>query len=168
MIFIRLFGSALPICSTTLHTPIPILFFPSFPTWGFHTHFVKIRYRTRASIGRNVDCSSSPSCFSPYNSNTPYLCFPFLGKWYTYNKSYVKYGSCIFMIARKVINIRFFSVVSEVCNLVSSRVGPFYITSSWFFYSWFGFSYFGCTDGIHIICWIICSWGFLWRSWDNI
>jgi hypothetical protein len=27
--------------------PIPIIFSPSFPTWGSHNHFVGVRYTTR-------------------------------------------------------------------------------------------------------------------------
>jgi hypothetical protein len=167
-IFTRFFGSALPICLMIIHTPIPIVFFPSLPTWGSHSHFVEIKYMTRGPIGRSVVCSSSPLHFSPYNSSTPYLCFPFLDRWYTYNMSHIICGFYVFTIARGVINIKSFNAVSEVCSLVSSRVGPFYITSSLFFYSWFGFSYFGCSDGIHIICWIIYSWGSLWEFWYNI
>jgi hypothetical protein len=47
--------------------------------------------------------------------------------------------------------LKAFNIAKEVCSLVSTRVGPFYITLSWVFYSKFGFSYFGRIDGIHII-----------------
>jgi hypothetical protein len=33
-----------PIYSTILHTPIPTIFFSSFLTWRFHSHFVEVRY----------------------------------------------------------------------------------------------------------------------------
>jgi hypothetical protein len=118
----------------------------------FHNHFVKVRYIIGGPIGRNVVYSGSFSRYLPYNNNTPHLCFPFLGGWYTYSRSHTRCGSCIFMIVRRVINIRFFSAAKEVCILISSRVGPLYMTSFWLFYSWFGISYFGCTGGIHIIC----------------
>jgi hypothetical protein len=137
--------------------PIPTLFFLGFPTWGSHSHFVGIRCMIRGSIRRSIIYSGSLSRSSPYNSSTPYLCFPFLGGWYTYNRSCIRCGSYIFMITGRVINIRFFSAANEMCSLVSSGVGPLYITSSRLSYSRFGFSYFGCTSGIHIICWIVVA-----------
>jgi hypothetical protein len=74
--------------------PIPIIFSPSFPTWGFHNHFVKIKYTIGGPSRGNVVYLSSPSLSSPYNNNPPYLCFPFIGWKYTYNKFYIKCGSC--------------------------------------------------------------------------
>jgi hypothetical protein len=127
--------------------PIPIVFFPGFPTWGFHSHFVKVRYTTRGHIGRNVVCSSSLSRSSAYSSNPPYLCFPFFNGWYTYSRSYIKCGSCIFTITRGIISNGFLSATNKVCILVSLRIGPFYITSSWLFYSDSSFSYFGSPMG---------------------
>jgi hypothetical protein len=134
------------------------------PTWGSHSHFVGIRYIIRGPIRRNVVCSNSLSHSLPYNNSPPYLCFPLFGGWYTYNKSCIRCGFCVFMITGGIINIRFFNVTSKVWSLVSLGVGPLYITSSWFSYSQFGFSYFGCTSGIHIICWIVYGWSFPWRS----
>jgi len=140
MIFTRFFGLTLPICSMILHMSIPIVFFLGFLTWGSHSHFVDIRYMTRGPIGRNVVYSNSLSRFSPYSSSTPYLCFPFLGKWYTCSKSCVRCGSYVFMITKGIINIRSSNAANKVCSLVSLRVGPFYITSSWLSYSWLRFS----------------------------
>jgi hypothetical protein len=73
----------------------------------------------------------------------------------TCHTSPIRCGSCVFMIVTWVINIRVFSVVSEVCSLIFIRVGPLYIISSWLSYFRLEFSYFGCIDGIHIIHWII-------------
>jgi len=70
----------------------PIMFFPGFLTWGFHSHFVKVRYTIRKPIGRSVVYSSSPILSSPYSNNSPYLCFPFLGGWYTYSIYCIKCG----------------------------------------------------------------------------
>jgi hypothetical protein len=157
MVFVRFFGSTFPICSMILHTPIPTLFFLIFLPWGFHNHFVKVRYITRGPIRRSAVCYGSPSHSSPYSGSPPYLCFPFFGRWYTHSRSRIKCGSYVFMIVWWIINIRYFSAANEMCSLVSSRVGPLYITSSWLSYSQFKFSYFGCTSGIHIIYWVVCG-----------
>jgi hypothetical protein len=127
--FAQFFGSMFPICLTILHTPIPTVFFPSFSTWKSHNHFIGIKYTTRGPIGQNVVCSSSFLHSSPYNNNPSYLCFPFLGEWYTYRRSYIKCDPCVFMILVGVFNIMVFSVSNEMCSLVSTKVGPFYITS---------------------------------------
>ncbi len=34
--------------------PIPTIFFSSFPMWGYHSHFIGVKYMTRGPIGRNV------------------------------------------------------------------------------------------------------------------
>jgi hypothetical protein len=128
MIFAQFFGSNFPICSTILCMPIPTIFFPSFPTWGFHIHFIEVKYMIGGPIGRSVVCFGSPLCSSPYSSNPPYSCFPFLSGWYTYSMSCVKCGSCVFTIVG-VINIRSISATNEVCSLVSLGVGPLYIIS---------------------------------------
>jgi hypothetical protein len=94
-------------------------------------------------IGRNIVCSNPPSHFLPYNNSPLYLCFPFVGWWFTYSKSHIKCGSCFLTIVTRVFSMRVFGVANEVCNLVSTRVGPLYITSSWFFYYWLRFLYFG-------------------------
>ncbi len=114
--------------------PSPLYIFLGFLTWGFHNHFVEIMYMTRAPIGRSIVCSGSFSHFSHYSSNPPYLCFPFLSKWYTYSKSQIKCGSYVFTIIIRVININTLSAISEVCSLVSLGVRPLCITSSWPFY----------------------------------
>jgi uncharacterized membrane protein len=134
------------------------------PTWGSHSHFIKIKYAIRGPIGWNIVCSSSPSHSSPYNNNPPYFCFPLFGEWYTYSRSCIKCGFCVFTIIGGIINIRFFNAANKVWSLVSLGVGPLYITSSWFSYSRLKLSYFGCTSGIHIICWIVCGWSSPWRS----
>jgi hypothetical protein len=131
-----------------LRTPIPTIFFLSFPTWGSHIHFVKIRYITRRPIRRKVVCSNSLSRSPPYSNNPPYLCCPFVGGWYTYSKSYIRRGFYFFTIVRGIFNIGDFSAANEVCSLISTGVGPLYIISSWLSYFQLKFSYFGCTDGI--------------------
>jgi len=63
--------------------------------------------------------------------NLPYLCFPFVGKWYIYSsRSRIKCGSYFFTIITRVFSIRALSVANEVCSLFSIGVGPFYIISS--------------------------------------
>jgi len=63
--FFKLFFS---ICSMILHMSIPIILFSSFSTWGFHSHFVGVKYTTRESIGRSIVYFGSSSCFSPYTT----------------------------------------------------------------------------------------------------
>jgi len=61
-----------------LHMCIPIILFPGFSTWEFHTHFVGVRYTTRGSIGRSIIYFGSSSCFSPYTTTHPTCVFPSL------------------------------------------------------------------------------------------
>ncbi len=138
-IFTQFFKLTFPICSTILCMPISTVFFLVFPTWGSHSHFVRVRYMTRGPIGTSIVCFGSPSHFLPYINNQPYLCFLFLIGWYTYIKFCIICGSYIFTIARNFFSI---SAPSEVCSLVSIGVRPFYITSSLLSYFWFEFSYF--------------------------
>jgi hypothetical protein len=161
----QLLKSTFSICLTILCMPIPIVFFSSFPKWGFHNHFVKVRYTTRGSIGKSIVYSGSPL---PYNNSPPYLCFPFVGRWYAYSRYYIRCGSCFFIIIARIFSIKAFRSVNEMCNLVSTWVGPLYITFFLISYSWFEFSNFGHTDGIQIICWVVCGWGSSWWSWDDI
>jgi len=122
-----------PICLTMLCTPIPTIFFSCFLTWGFHSHFIKVKYITRGPIGKNVVCPNSLLQSSPYNYNPPYLCFLFVGGWYTYIRYWSNVVPISFMIAIKNFNIKAFNATSEMCSLVSMRVGPLYKTSFWFF-----------------------------------
>jgi hypothetical protein len=62
------------------------------------------------------------------------LVFSFIGRWYSYSKSYIICGCCFFIIVTKFFGIKVFNAISKVCNLVSTRVGPLYIISSWFSY----------------------------------
>jgi hypothetical protein len=75
----------------------------------------------------------------PYNDTPLHLCFPFLGRWYTYNRSHIICGSCVFTIVGRGISIKASNAANEVCSLVSKAVGPLYITSIWFFYPWIEF-----------------------------
>jgi hypothetical protein len=147
-ILTQFFGLTFFIYLIILCMPIPIIFFLGVLTWGFHSHFVRVRYMTRGPIGRNFVYYGSPLHSLPYSNNSPSLCFPFVGGLYTYSRSHIRCGSYFFTIVAKLFNIRVFCVVGEVCSLVSIRVGPLYITSSWLFDSQLGFSYFGCTNGI--------------------
>ncbi len=101
-----------------LCTPIPIVFFSGFPTWGFHNHFVEINYITRGPIGKNIVYYGS---FLPYSNNPPYLCFPFVGRWYAYSRSSIRCGSCFFTIRAKVFNIKTFSAVKLKCVVWSPQ-----------------------------------------------
>jgi hypothetical protein len=130
-----------------MHTHFHCIF-SSFLTWGSHSHFITIRYMIGRPIGRSIVCSSPPSHFLPSNKSPMYLCFPFIGGWYTYNKSCIKCGYYFFMIITWVFNMKVFGSTKEVCNLFSIGVGPLHITSSWFFYSWLRFLYSRHTNGI--------------------
>jgi hypothetical protein len=121
-IFVWFSKLTFPIHSTILCTPIPIIFFSSFSTWGSHSHFVGVRYTIGGPIEKNTICFSSPLHFSPYNNSPPYLCFPFVGGWYTYNRFCINCGSYFFTIATWIFNIKTFNATSEVCNLVFTRV----------------------------------------------
>jgi hypothetical protein len=90
------------------------------------------------SIGRNVVYFGSPSCSLPYNNSPPYLCFHFIGGWYTYNRSHIICGFYFFMIVTKVFNIRVFNVANEMCSLIITWVRPLYIIPSCFsfFLTW--------------------------------
>lgn len=52
IVFTQFSRSTFSICLMILCTPIHIIFFLSFLTWGFHNHFVKIMYMTRKPIER--------------------------------------------------------------------------------------------------------------------
>jgi len=104
------------------------IFFSSFPTWRFHSHFIKIKYMTRGPNRNYIVCFCSLLHFSPYSNNPPYLCSPFVGRWYTYSRSNTKCGSYFFMITTWIFNIWAFNVANEVCNLVSIQGRPLYIT----------------------------------------
>jgi hypothetical protein len=90
MVFTWFFRSTFFICSMILCMPILTIFFLGFLTWGSPNHFIIIKYMTRTPIGRSVVCYLSPPCFLHYSNNPPYLCFPFVGKWYAYNRSHIK------------------------------------------------------------------------------
>jgi hypothetical protein len=135
MIFAQFSKSTFPIYLMILCTPIPTIFFSSFPTWGFPNHFVGVMCTTRWPFGRNVVCFNSFSHSSPYINYPPYLCFPFVGKWYTYSRFCIRCGLKKIMIVIKNFNIQAYNAVSEMCSLVFTRFGPLYITSFWFFYS---------------------------------
>ncbi len=78
MIFVWFFKSNFPICSMLLHMPIPTILFSGFLTWGFHSHFVKVRYMTWGLVGRSIVCFGSPLCFSPYIATDPTCVFLFV------------------------------------------------------------------------------------------
>jgi hypothetical protein len=154
MVFTWFFLSTFFICLMILHMPIPKMFFPNFPTFQHGDLIIilsKLGTWQRDPLRRTLFVLTHLCAFC-LNSSPPRLCFPFLGRWYTYKKSCIKCGSYVFTIVGKVIDIRSFSAISKVCSLVSLGVGPSYIISFWLFYSQFKFFYFGCIDGIHIIC----------------
>jgi hypothetical protein len=97
-------------------TFILIICFSGFSTWVSHIHCVGIKYTIGGPIGRNVVLSNSPSSFLPYNRSPPYLCFPFVDRWYTYSGSCIRCGSCFFTIGVGVFSIKAFNVAIEVCS----------------------------------------------------
>jgi hypothetical protein len=80
-------------------------------------------------IEKNIVYFSLVSRSLLYNNSSPYLCFPFIGKLYTCSTSHIKYGSYFFIIGARIFNIKAFSATKEVCNMVSIKIGPLYITS---------------------------------------
>jgi hypothetical protein len=118
IVFGWLSRSFLFICLMNLCTFIPIVFLSSFLTWGFHSHFVGVRYTTKGPIERNVVHFGSHSCSLPYSINPPYLCFPFTHEWYAYSRSYIKCDFLFFSIAIGIFNIRAFSVANEMYNFI--------------------------------------------------
>jgi len=121
MVFAQFSRSTFPIWSTILHTPIPTIFFSSFPIWGSHSRFIKDRYTIGRPIKKNVVYYGSLSQSLPYSNNPPYLCFPFLGKSCTYSRSCIRCGSYIFVTSGGVINIKAFNATNKMCSLVSLR-----------------------------------------------
>jgi hypothetical protein len=150
------FGSVFPICSLVLCMPISIIFLGGFLTQGFHCHFIQVWYFIGGSFGRNVVCINSSSHFPSYCSNPPYLCFSFVGKWFTHSWSCIKHVTWFFVVIRKVWSIMTFNVVEKMCSLVSTKVRPIYITSSKLYCIWVLFSYCKCSDGLFVICGILC------------
>jgi hypothetical protein len=124
MVFTWFFRSTFPMCSTILLMPIPIVLFSSFSTWGFHSHFIEIKSTIGGPIGRNVVCFVHLCVLRPIVATHPICVFLSLAN-DTHSRSRIRCGSCVFMIAGKIINIRFFSAANEVCNLVSLGVGSF-------------------------------------------
>jgi hypothetical protein len=129
-----------------LCTPIPIMFFLGFSTWGSHSHFVWIIYMIGGPTRRSIIYFNSHLRFSPYNNNPPYFCFPFIGGWCAYIKSNIKCDFIFLTIVGGVFNIKAFSVTNEMCSLVSTIA--LYIISSQLSYSRLEFSYFGRIGGI--------------------
>ncbi len=129
IIFVWFFGSTFPICLTILSMPIPIVFLSGFLTWESHSHFVRVKYTIGGPIGRNVVWSNSSSRSLSYSNSPPYLCFPFVDKWYTYSRSYIRCGSCFFTIRAGIFSIKAFNTSIEMCSLVFTGVRPLYITS---------------------------------------
>jgi len=168
IIFVWFFRSTFSTCLTILCTPVPIVFFSSLLTWVSHSHSIKIKQTIRGPIRRNIVCSCSPSCFSLYNNNPPYLCFPFVGRWYAYRRSHIKCGSYFFMITTRVFNIQTFSATNKVCSLVSIKVRPLYITFHGFLIHKLGFCILsppvGSTSFVELFMIDALSWG----SWDDI
>jgi hypothetical protein len=121
--------------------------FPSFSPWGSHNHFVGVRYMIRGTHWREHCLFWLTFMLFALQQQPTLLVFSFLNRWYTYSRSYIRCGSCVFIIAREFINIKSFGVAIEVCSLVSLGVGPLYITSSWLSYSQFGFCIFGAPMG---------------------
>jgi len=114
-------------------------------------------------IGRNIVWSSSPLCFSSYSNSPPYLCFPFVDRWYTYSKPCIRCGSCFLQLEQEFLALRL-SMQPSKCVAWSSQGLDHFISLP---YSWLGFLYFGCINGIQIIHWFICGWISSWRSWDD-
>ncbi len=81
-----------PICSIIICTPIHTVFFLGFPTCKSHSHFIQIKYTARDPLGKAVFVLVHLHIFEPKTTTHP-IFFPFIGKWYTYNRSYINHGS---------------------------------------------------------------------------
>jgi len=111
-VFAQFIGLTFPICLMILHMPIPIIFFSGFPTWCFHNHFVELGTWHGDSLGGTLFVLVHLRIFCLIVA-TPHLCFPFFNKWYTYIRSCIRCGFCVFTIARGVINIKAFSATNK-------------------------------------------------------
>jgi hypothetical protein len=115
-----------------MHTH-PHYIFASFPTWGSHSHFVGIRYTIKGPIGPLGGALFALTHLCTFHIvTTTHPTYVYL---YLVDDTHIvgptsNVVCCIFMSVRGVINIKSFSAANEMCNLVSSKVGPLYITSS--------------------------------------
>ncbi len=73
-----------------------------------------------------------------------------------------------FEITKGVHNIKTFSAIDEMCNLVSTKVKPFYIISSKFFLHMSPVFVFWCSSGFFAICGIFRIKGILGGHQHNI
>jgi hypothetical protein len=129
-IFFQFFISIFPIYLMILCTPIPIVFFSSFLTWGSHSHFIGVTYTTWGPIGRKVVTLVHLCVFRPIVTTHPIYVFPLL-----VDETHIMGLASnviffFFMIVIRVFKIKDFNVVNEMCSMVSIGVGPFYIISS--------------------------------------
>jgi hypothetical protein len=76
--FSQFFGLVLPICLMILCTPIPIIFSPWFSTWGFHSHFVGVRYSIKDPLGGTLFALAHLCVLCPTIVAHPTCIFPFL------------------------------------------------------------------------------------------
>jgi hypothetical protein len=145
-----------PICSTILYTSIPTIFFSNSLTWRSHNHFVEIRHN-HILLARMLFVQTHFHTFHLVETTHPTCVFPSLVDDMYIIGLALDVVLTFLRLLQEFFNIRAFSAISEVCSLVSIGVGPFYITSSWFFYFQFIFSYFEDTSGIQIIRCVICD-----------
>jgi hypothetical protein len=148
--------------------PIPTIFFPSFLIWGSHSHFIEIKYTTRKPLeGTLFTLVHLLALRLTITTHFIYV-FPSL-----VNDTHIL-GLALdvipaFLWLQEELSALNLSMQSAKCVVWSpSRLDHFISLYLSFFYSRLKFLYFECTSGIHIICWIICGWGFLWLSWNNI
>jgi len=153
-------------CSMNLCTFIPIVFLSSILTWGFHSHFVGVRYTTKGAIGRNVVHFGSHLCFYPIAlAHLTCVFFSLVND--THIIGPTSNVILFFSIAIGIFSIRAFSVANEVYNLVYKGWTTLYhfllvfLLLIWIFIFWAHW-----WDWDHSLnhLWLKFSWG----SWDNI
>jgi hypothetical protein len=97
--------------------------------WRFHDDFVEVKYMTRGPIVRNIVYYVHLHILC-LTMTTPFTCVSISLVDDTYIVGPISNGSYFLKITKRIFNIKAFNVANKVCNLFSTRVGPFYITSS--------------------------------------
>jgi hypothetical protein len=145
-----------------MHTH-PIIFFLGFLTWGFHSHFVGVKYTIKGPIGNNVVWIGSFLHSSPYSSSPPCVFPSSVGDMHIVGPT--SNVVCFFITIIRIFSIKTFSATNKMCSLGFDRGWTTlyhfllaFLLPTWDFVFWAHW-------WIQIICWIVCGWGSSWRSW---
>jgi hypothetical protein len=128
MMYELLWKLAILICLTIICTPTPLYFSQASQHADFIIILLKLNTQQGDPLGGMLFALAHLHTF--HHIATTHLTCVFLSLVNdTHSWSCIKCSSYVFTIARRIISIKSFNVASEVHSLVSSRVGPFYITS---------------------------------------